>query len=47
MIVGSFIDLNEGKKTIQDIKNLLAHPQKGAAISKIQAKGLYLIKVNY
>jgi tRNA pseudouridine38-40 synthase len=47
MIIGSFIDLNEGKKTILDIKNLLANPQKGSAINKIQAKGLYLIKVNY
>ncbi|MDR0825801.1 MAG: tRNA pseudouridine(38-40) synthase TruA [Mycoplasmataceae bacterium] len=47
MLVGSLLDLNEGKKTLNDIKLLLANPKKGSAISKAKACGLYLVKVKY
>jgi tRNA pseudouridine38-40 synthase len=47
MIVGSLLDLNENKKTIDDFKRLLNEPKKGSAITKVKAAGLYLVKVNY
>jgi tRNA pseudouridine38-40 synthase len=47
MIMGSLIDLNEKKKSLNDIKNLLNIPSKGSAIAKIKACGLYLVDVKY
>jgi tRNA U38,U39,U40 pseudouridine synthase TruA len=47
MIIGSLLDLNEGKKTLNTFKELLEAPKKGAAITKAKAGGLYLLKVNY
>jgi tRNA pseudouridine38-40 synthase len=47
MIIGALLDLNEGKKSLLDIKKLLEYPKKGSAISKTKACGLYLLKVNY
>ncbi|GHU34802.1 hypothetical protein FACS1894166_12670 [Bacilli bacterium] len=47
MLVGSLLDINENKKTLDDIKILLANPKKGSAISKAKACGLYLVKVKY
>jgi tRNA pseudouridine38-40 synthase len=47
MIVGSLLDLNENKKTLNDLKKLLKEPAKGNAITKARACGLYLLKVNY
>lgn len=47
MIVGAFLDINEHKKNLQDIKNLLANPKKGSSITKAKACGLYLKRVYY
>jgi tRNA pseudouridine38-40 synthase len=47
MIIGSLLDLNVNKKTLDDFKQLLKEPKKGSAISKAKAGGLYLLKVNY
>jgi tRNA U38,U39,U40 pseudouridine synthase TruA len=47
MIVGSLLDLNESKKKLSDLTDLLNHPHKGSAISKAKAAGLYLYKVKY
>lgn len=47
MIIGSLLDINENKKTSDDIIRLLNNPIKGSAISKIKACGLYLKKVIY
>lgn len=47
MIVGSLIDLNENKKTLNDIKSLLNNPKKGKANIVAVAKGLYLKQVKY
>lgn len=47
MIIGSLLDVNENKKTIADIKNLLNNPIKGSAITKVLACGLFLKKINY
>jgi len=41
------LDFNEGKKTIEDIKKLLANPKKGSSITKVRASGLYLNYVKY
>jgi len=47
MIIGSLLDVNEGKKTLEDIKKLLINPKKGSAITKVRASGLYLNNVKY
>ncbi len=47
MIVGSLLDFNEDKKTLDDFKNLLKNPQKGSCITKAPGCGLYLYKVEY
>jgi tRNA pseudouridine38-40 synthase len=47
MIIASLLDLNENKKTLTSFQELLEQPKKGAAISKVKAGGLYLLKVNY
>jgi tRNA pseudouridine38-40 synthase len=45
MIVGALIDVNENRKTNEDIKKLLNNPKKGSSITKVRASGLYLNKV--
>lgn len=47
MIVGSLLDFNEDKKTLNDFDNLLKNPHKGACITKAPGCGLYLYKVEY
>ena len=47
MIIGSLIDLNNNKKSIIDIKNLINNPKKGSAISLANPCGLYLYQVTY
>ncbi len=47
MIIGSLIDLNNNKKSIVDIKNLINNPKKGSAISLANPCGLYLYQVIY
>jgi tRNA pseudouridine38-40 synthase len=47
MIVGALLDINENKKTLNDISDLLNNPKKGSSITKARAAGLYLKKVYY
>lgn len=47
MLVGSFLDYNENRTTIIDIKHLLDQPKKGAAIRKAPGCGLYLYDIEY
>jgi tRNA pseudouridine38-40 synthase len=47
MLVGTLLDINEHKKQLSDINQLLNSPKKGSSISKAKACGLYLYKVNY
>jgi tRNA pseudouridine38-40 synthase len=47
MIVGALLDVNERKKNIEQIKELLNNPEKGSSITKVKGCGLYLYKVNY
>jgi tRNA pseudouridine38-40 synthase len=47
MLVGTLLDYNENKKTLEDIKFLLDNPKKGSSINKVRAGGLYLNKIKY
>ena len=47
MIIGSLIDLNENKKSLDDIKRLINNPKKGSASTLANPCGLYLYQVNY
>ncbi|MDR2846831.1 MAG: tRNA pseudouridine(38-40) synthase TruA [Mycoplasmataceae bacterium] len=47
MIVGTLIDINEGRKQVEDINKFLKNPKKGSVVSKARASGLYLYKVLY
>ncbi|MDR1991223.1 MAG: tRNA pseudouridine(38-40) synthase TruA [Mycoplasmataceae bacterium] len=47
MIIGSLLDVNEHKKTMEHVAQLLKDPFKGSAITKVNGCGLYLLKVNY
>ncbi|GMO14438.1 MAG: tRNA pseudouridine(38-40) synthase TruA [Mycoplasmoidaceae bacterium] len=47
MLVGSLLDYNENKKSLDTIVYLLNNPKKGSAITKVRASGLYLNKVKY
>lgn len=47
MIVGVFLNYNENKITIEEIKLLFDNPSKGKAIIKAPGCGLYLYKTNY
>ena len=46
-IIGLFLDINEGKKNIEDIKNILESQNRETLGIKAPANGLYLNKVNY
>lgn len=47
MIVGVLLDYNEDKVSIEDVKQLINNPKKGAAIRKAPGGGLYLYDVSY
>jgi tRNA pseudouridine38-40 synthase len=47
MILGSLLDVNENKKTLNDIVILLNNPIKGSCITKLPGCGLYLKKIKY
>jgi tRNA pseudouridine38-40 synthase len=47
MIVGVLLDVNEHKKDLNQIKELLNNPKKGSSITKVKGCGLYLYKVVY
>lgn len=47
MIIGSLIDLNDKKKSIIDIKDLISNPKKGSAITLANPSALYLYDVIY
>lgn len=46
-IIGLFLDINEGKKNIEDIKNILESQNREMLGIKASSNGLYLNKVNY
>ncbi len=47
MIIGTIIDLARHKKTIDDIKNMIANPNKSNRRFNIDPNGLYLKKIRY
>lgn len=47
MIVGTFLNYNEGRITLEDVQKYLDEPKKGQAIRKVNGCGLYLYNVEY
>lgn len=47
MMIGCLLKYNEKKLTKVDLLNLLNHPQKGKAIFKVPATGLYFANAKY
>lgn len=47
IMVGTLIDLGRGKKSLTDIENMLAVPNKKAVRYNITGSGLYLYKIRY
>ena len=47
MLVGAIIDVNENKKTLDDIIFLLNNPSKGKSNTIAPANGLYLKSAEY
>ena len=47
MMIGCLLKYNEKKLTKVDLLNLLDHPQKGKAIFKVPATGLYFANAKY
>ena len=47
MIIACFLNFNEAKIDIEEIKKLFINPQKGKAVNKVDGCGLYLYKTFY
>jgi tRNA pseudouridine38-40 synthase len=47
IMVGTLIDLGRGKKSLQDIRDMLDHPSKGTRRYNADPNGLYLVKIFY
>ena len=47
IMVGTLIDLGRGKKSLDDIKNMLEHPCKSTRRYNADPNGLYLVKIFY
>ncbi|MBR0418252.1 MAG: tRNA pseudouridine(38-40) synthase TruA [Erysipelotrichaceae bacterium] len=47
LMVGTLIDLGRGKKTLEDIQNMLEHPSKSTRRYNADPNGLYLVKIFY
>ncbi|MDO4500948.1 MAG: tRNA pseudouridine(38-40) synthase TruA [Erysipelotrichaceae bacterium] len=47
IMVGTLIDLGRGKKSLDDIKDMLATPKKDTRRYNIDPNGLYLVKIKY
>lgn len=47
IIIGTMIDLGRGKKTLEDIKEMIDHPNKSNRRFNIDACGLYLKSIEY
>ena len=46
-IVGTLLDVGQGKSTLADVKTILKSGDRGKAGPSVPAKGLYLTKVSY
>ena len=47
IMVGTLIDLGRGKKTLDDIREMLEHPNKSTRRYNADPNGLYLVKIFY
>ena len=47
IMVGTLIDLGRGKKSLDDIKDMLEHPNKSTRRYNADPNGLYLVKIFY
>ena len=47
IMVGTLIDVGRGKKSIDDVREMLNNPCKGTKRYNISPSGLYLIKIRY
>ena len=47
IMVGTLIDLGRGKKSLEDIDDMLCHPCKGTRRYNADPNGLYLIRIFY
>ncbi|MBP1529833.1 MAG: tRNA pseudouridine(38-40) synthase TruA, partial [Erysipelotrichaceae bacterium] len=47
IMVGTLIDLGRGKKSLDDIKDMLEHPCKSTRRYNADPNGLYLVKIFY
>lgn len=47
IMVGTLIDLGRGKKSLEDIQNMLDHPSKSTRRYNADPNGLYLVKIFY
>ncbi len=47
IMVGTLIDLGRGKKSLEDIRNMLDHPSKSTRRYNADPNGLYLVKIFY
>ena len=47
IIVGTLIDLGRGKRTLEQVKDMIDHPNKTTRRYNIDPHGLYLVKIRY
>ena len=47
IMVGTLIDLGRGKKSLDDVKNMLENPSKTTRRYNADPNGLYLVKIFY
>lgn len=47
IMVGTLIDLGRGKKSLEDVKNMLEYPNKSTRRYNADPNGLYLVKIFY
>ncbi len=47
IMVGTLIDLGRGKKSLDDVREMLEHPSKGTRRYNADPNGLYLVKIFY
>lgn len=47
IMVGSLIDLGRGQKSLEEIEDMLEHPNKKTRRYNITGSGLYLVKIRY
>ncbi len=47
IMIGTLVDLGRGKKSVEDVQEMLEHPSKSKRRYNISPSGLYLIRIRY